>query len=212
MNFIKAVVFTTFALMFLSACSEKESYWRLDPNLSTLEEQAILKASYIDTSARVDHYNKDVVEAINRRASRPVRSEKSLCEFKELISLASARLEASAMHKLTIKEAYYMIYLKSFDEVCYSDLEEGNSPTYEESISEEVPEPERKNVVTTEDDVAVLSPEMMTNLKSALKTCPRARDEFISLTNQGSLITVKFYKQMTGIIHRCQLLELENSL
>ena len=79
-------------------------------------------------------------------------------------------------------------------------------------IGNHVPEPERQNVVTMDGDLAVLSAEMMNNLTSAIKSCPRAKDTYMDLTNQGESLNVSFYKKMTGIIHRCQILEIEKSL
>jgi hypothetical protein len=210
---MKKIITVLMLAVTLVGCGN-DSSWRLYSK-ATPEEKEILKTSFFDTHPSIDHVNRSVVKAINSRQVRPTNGHKSLCEFKELVSLSTSRMEVSNKYKVTIKDAYKMLYKKDFDEVCYGN---GNKPElapeeiHEEQIAEDVPVPERENVVTIEEDIAVLSPEMMHNLKGAIKSCPRAKDRYMSLTEQGELLTVNFYKKMGGIIHRCQVMEIEKAL
>lgn len=212
---MKKILIVLMCAVSLVGCDTSD-YWRPYSSKSTPEEREILKISYYDTDVKIDHMNRAVVQAIDHREERPKNGHKSLCEFKELVTMASARMNnRTNLHKVTIKDAYKMLYMKDFDEVCYgkeSVIEPTPEEVHEEQIKKGVPAPERNNAVTIEEDIAVLSPEMMHNLKSAIKSCPRAKDKYMSLTEQGRLLTVNFYKKMSGIIHRCQVMEIEKVL
>ena len=208
MNKLKNLTVLLIIALTLTGCMAKVSEYK-----STAAERAIFRVIGEGTAPNLSHSYNEVIHAINSRDYKPSEGDTiSMCVYSPLIRLATLQLKDHADFSVTFEETYQGMYGVSFEEVCNPDSVKSLREIEEEKIGEAVPTQERQHVVTIDEGEAVLSHNMMEHLIDAIKACPRAKAKYMTLTSQGINVSVKLYREMGGIIHKCQSLEIEKNL